>query len=564
MSAPQSAPPSAGRREWLALIVLVIPALIVGIDMTVLHLAVPQMSEDLEPTSSELLWIVDSYGFMVAGFLITMGTIGDRMGRRRLWLIGTALFCALSVVAFLVETAEALIVVRALLGIAGAALSPSTVSLIRTLFADEKQRLVAISVWAVAWFGGMALGPVVGGGVIEWLDWQWVFLIAVPFMVPALILGPILLPEAKDTEAGRIDLVSVALSILGVISVIWGLKHIAEEGVDGQAIGAILLGLALVALFIRRQTHLKDPLLDLALLKNPRVSAALSTQTIIVLALGGTQFFIGQHLQLVMGYSALETGAWLLIPTLAGIVATMIGPELAKKVHPAHLIGGGCAVAALGMALLMSVYSDRLSVVLIGYGLLWIGSGPMFALCADLIVGSAPEERAGGAGALSETGNEFGFALGIGLVGTAGIALYRRQIDMPAGMTEEQEDAARDNLGSAMNTAAELPADVGAQLLESGRQAFTDGLALSAGLGAALCLIGAVLGTALLSSVNLAGHAHGGSGPDEGSGPVEGVPDDRDEAGVDAVELGGARVGGELDDAALDHPREPAGGLHGV
>ncbi len=507
MSAPENAPPLAGRREWLALIVLVIPALIVGIDMTVLHLAVPQLSEDLEPSSSELLWIVDSYGFMVAGFLITMGTIGDRMGRRRLWMIGTAAFCALSVVAFMVETAASLILVRALLGIAGAALSPSTVALIRTLFADEKQRLVAISVWAVAWFGGMALGPVVGGAVIEWLDWQWVFLIAIPFMVPALVLGPLLLPEAKDEEAGRIDLVSVALSIAGVISVIWGLKHIAEDGVDGQAIGTIIFGLVFIALFIRRQTHLQDPLLDLALLKNPRVTAALSTQTIIVLALGGTQFFIGQHLQLVMGYSALETGAWLLIPTLAGIVATMLGPELAKSIHPAYLIGGGCAVAALGMSLLMSVWSDQLSVVLIGYGLLWVGSGPMFALCADLIVGSAPEERAGGAGALSETGNEFGFALGIGLVGTAGIALYRRQIEMPAGMSEDQEEAARDNLGSAIHTAEELPADVGAQLIESGQQAFTDGLALSAGLGAALCLVGAVLGTILLRSVDLTGYS---------------------------------------------------------
>ncbi|GAA0603115.1 MFS transporter [Sporichthya brevicatena] len=553
-----------GRREWLALVVLVIPAFIVGIDMTVLHLAVAPMSEDLEPTSSELLWIVDSYGFMVAGFLITMGTIGDRMGRRRLWLIGTTAFCLLSVAAFLAETAEALIAARALLGIAGAALSPSTVSLIRTLFSDEKQRLAAISVWAAAWFGGMALGPVVGGGVIEWLGWQWVFLIAVPFMVPALILGPILLPEAKDTEAGRIDLASVALSIAGVIGVIWGLKHIAEKGVDGQAIGAILLGLALVALFIRRQTRLTDPLLDLALLKNPRVSGALSTQTIIVLALGGTQFFIGQHLQLVLGYSALEAGAWLLVPTLAGIVATMAGPELAKKVHPAHLIGGGCAIAAVGMVLLTSPGNDRLTVVLLGYGLLWLGAGPMFALCADLILGSAPEERAGGAGALSETGNEFGLALGIGLVGTAGIALYRRQIDMPAGMSEEQEDAARESLGSALNTAAELPADVGAQLLESGRQAFIDGVTLSAGLGAALCLIGAVLGTFLLSSVDLAGHAHGGSGPVESSGAVEGVPDDGDEAVVDAVELGGVRVGGELDDAALDHPGEPAGGLHGM
>lgn len=535
MSAPENAPPLAGRREWLALIVLVIPALIVGIDMTVLHLAVPQLSEDLEPSSSELLWIVDSYGFMVAGFLITMGTIGDRMGRRRLWMIGTAAFCALSVVAFLVETAASLILVRALLGIAGAALSPSTVALIRTLFADEKQRLVAISVWAVAWFGGMALGPVVGGAVIEWLDWQWVFLIAIPFMVPALVLGPMLLPEAKDTEAGRIDLVSVALSIAGVISVIWGLKHIAEEGVDGEAIGTILFGLAFLALFIRRQTHLKDPLLDLALLRNPRVTAALSTQTIIVLALGGTQFFIGQHLQLVLGYSALETGAWLLIPTLAGIVATMLGPELAKSIHPAHLIGGGCAVAALGMSLLMSTASDQLWVVLVGYGLLWIGSGPMFALCADLIVGSAPEERAGGAGALSETGNEFGFALGIGLVGTAGIALYRRQIEMPAGMSDDQQEAARDNLGSAIHTAEELPADVGAQLIESGRQAFTDGLALSAGLGAALCLVGAVLGTVLLRSVDLSGHA---GSPAEPTGSPEAAEPTEPRAQEEPVPLG--------------------------
>lgn len=503
MSAPENVA-LAGRREWLGLIVLVIPALIVGIDMTVLHLAVPQLSEDLEPSSSELLWIVDSYGFMVAGFLITMGTIGDRLGRRRLLLIGTAAFCALSFLAFLSDSSAMLIATRALLGITGAALSPSTIALIRTMFVDESQRLVAISVWAVAWFGGMALGPVVGGAVIEFLDWQWVFLIAIPFMVPVLLLGPLLLPEAKDEEAGRIDLLSVALSIFGVLGVIYGLKHIAEDGVDGEAIGTICVGLALVALFIRRQTHLQDPLLDLALLRNPRVAAALSTQTIAVLAIGGTQFFVGQHLQLVLEYSAFEAGAWLLIPTIAGIVATMAGPELAKSIHPAYLIGGGLAVAGIGMLLLIGVRStDSLTLVLVGYGLLWVGSGPMFALCADLIVGSAPEERAGGAGALSETGNEFGFALGIGLVGTAGIALYRRQIEIPAGVDANQAEAARENLGSALNTAGELPSDVGRQLAENSQQAFSDGLALAAGLGAGLCLFGAILGTLLLRSIDL-------------------------------------------------------------
>ncbi len=482
-----------GRREWLALLVLAIPAFIVGLDMTVLHLAVAELSAELEPSSSELLWIVDSYGFMVAGFLITMGTLGDRIGRRRLLLIGMSGFIAFSVLASLADSAEGLIAARALLGVCGATIAPSTIALIRTVFVTDQHRLVAISVWAVAWFGGMAVGPIASGLVIELSSWSSVFLIAVPFLLPLLVLAGPLLPEAKDPDAGRIDFASVALSLLGVVAVIYGFKHAAEDGLDAVTAGTLLVGVSLVALFVRRQAVLEHPLLDLAMLRNQKVAAALSTQTIAVIALGGTQFFIAQYLQLVLGYSALEAGAWLILPTVAGILSTFLGPTLAQRFRPASVIAGGMLVAGVALASLVALAAtESLLLGLVGYGLLWVGLGPMFALCADLIVGAAPEEKAGSAGALSETGNEFGFALGIGMLATAGIALYRRGVEVPPGLGEREREAAVDSLGGAIAVADGLPADVGGALLASGNAAFSDGMALSAGIGSVLCLAGAL------------------------------------------------------------------------
>src|SRR3712207_3784959 len=239
------APPRAGRRERIGLAVIALPCLLYSMDLTVLHLAVPQLSEDLKPSSAELLWIIDIYGFLVAGSLITMGTLGDRIGRRRLLLIGAAAFGVASVFAAFSTSAEMLIAARALLGVAAATLAPSTLSLIRNMFLDPRQRTTAIAVWVTSYSVGGAIGPLLGGVMLEYFWWGSVFLLGVPVMVLLLAVGPVLLPEFRDPEAGRPDLVSAALSLAAVLAAIFGLKQIAQDGLSWWPFVSILAGVGL-------------------------------------------------------------------------------------------------------------------------------------------------------------------------------------------------------------------------------------------------------------------------------------------------------------------------------
>src|SRR5687768_5284674 len=259
MTLPARETSRATRRDWIGLTVLALPCVLYSMDLTVLNLAVPHLSADLQPTGSQLLWIVDIYGFLVAGSLITMGTLGDRIGRRRLLLIGAAAFGVGSVLAALSRTAEMLIATRALLGIAGATLAPSTLSLIRNMFLDPRQRTFAIGVWVTSYSVGGAIGPLIGGVLLQYFWWGSVFLIAVPVMVLLLAVGPILLPEFRDPNAGRPDLVSAALSLAAVLAVIYGLKQIAQDGPGWLPTLSIVAGLAVGVAFVRRQLTLADP-----------------------------------------------------------------------------------------------------------------------------------------------------------------------------------------------------------------------------------------------------------------------------------------------------------------
>src|SRR5829696_3144907 len=229
-SVTASEAPRARRREWIGLAVIALPCLLYSMDLTVLELAVPKLSADLKPTSSQLLWILDIYGFLLAGFLITMGTLGDRIGRRRLLLIGAAAFGAASVLAAFSRSAEMLIATRAVLGVAGATLAPFTFSLFANIFLDPDQRTLAIGVWATSFSAGAAIGPLAGGLLLEYVWWGSVFLLAVPVMALLLVLGPVLLPEFRYPHTGRLDLFSATLSLAAVLAMIYGLKQVAQEG----------------------------------------------------------------------------------------------------------------------------------------------------------------------------------------------------------------------------------------------------------------------------------------------------------------------------------------------
>ena len=492
----------AGRREWIGLAVIALPCAVYSMDLTVLNLALPRLSEDLEPSSSQLLWIVDIYGFLVAGLLITMGTLGDRIGRRRLLLIGAAAFGIASVVAALSTSAEMLIAARALLGVAGATLAPSTLALIRNIFADPKQRTFAIGVWITSFSAGAAIGPLIGGLMLESFSWGSVFLLAVPVMALLLAVGPRLLPEFSDPDAGRLDLTSAAGSLVAVLAVIFGLKQIAQDGVSWIAIAAIVGGLAVGGDFVRRQGRLADPLIDLRLFRLPAFSGALAANTLGFFVNFGIAVFLAQYLQLVLGLSPLEAGLWTM-PWAAGfIVGSMLTPMIVSRISSASAITGGLVLAGIGFALLTQVSGDdSLRTLVAGSVVLALGLAPVFTLAADLMVSAAPPERAGAAAGISETSSEFGGALGIAVLGVVGTALYRGEVTeaVPAALPSEAAEGARGSLGGAIAAGNELPGPLAGELFDAASDAFTQALQLAAALSAAVLIAAAVLAWTLLT-----------------------------------------------------------------
>jgi MFS transporter, DHA2 family, multidrug resistance protein len=490
------APPKAGRREWIGLAVLALACLLYVMDLTVLHLAVPAISADLAPTSAQLLWIIDIYGFFVAGSLITMGTLGDRIGRRKLLLIGATAFGLVSLAAAFSPTAESLIVSRALLGIAGATLAPSTLSLIFHMFQDPRERSIAIGFWIGSFSAGSAIGPVLGGAMLELFWWGSVFLLALPVMAALLILGPRVLPEYRDPDAGRLDLVSAAMSVLAVLAVIYGLKEIAQDGLGATALAAIVLGIVVAVLFVARQRRLADPMIDVGLFKLARFNAALATNFLAIFVAVGYFLFVAQYLQLVVGLSPLEAGLWSLPSAVGFIIGSQLAPRVLHDVRPAYVISGGLAMAAAGLFVLSQVGVTGGLVPLVGGSvIISLGLAPVFGLTTELIVGSAPPEQAGAASGISETGAELGGALGIAIMGSIGVAIYRSELAdrLPAAVPAEAAEMARDTLGSAAAVAGQLPGELGAAVLAAAREAFVAGMQLSsaiaAGIGVALAVL---------------------------------------------------------------------------
>ncbi|MFJ5720565.1 MFS transporter [Streptomyces sp. NPDC093149] len=453
-------------RAWLGLAVLMLPTLLVAMDVTALLLALPRLSADLGADNVEQLWISDSYGFMVAGLVITMGTLGDRIGRRRLLLIGGAAFAVLSLVAAFAVDPLMLIVARALLGVAGATLAPSTLALITNMFHDERQRGKAIAIWATCQFAGGALGPVLAGFLLQYFWWGSVFLFAVPAMVLLLLAGPFLLPEFRSDQAGRLDLGSVGLSLVAVLLMVYGIKQLTVEGAPVVATTALAIGAAFGLLFVRRQLRLETPLLDLRLLRNRPFTAVLVALVFAGIAMAGTGLLVTQYLQSVLGHSPFAS-AVLFAPMGLGVaVGTMAAPALARRMKQTTAIAGGLVGSALGSLLLVGVDgASALPLVMTGIAVLALGTGPLFALGTGLVVGSVPPERAGSAASMSETGNYFGGSLGFALLGVVAAVVYRGRMN-----------GTSDSLAGAVAASRHLPADQGAELLRTAREAFTAGL----------------------------------------------------------------------------------------
>ncbi|MEY9994521.1 DHA2 family multidrug resistance protein-like MFS transporter [Streptomyces sp. V4I8] len=487
---PPSLPPAAraGRREWTALGVLMLPLLLVSMDVSVLYFAIPAISADLEPSGTQQLWIFDIYGFVLAGLLMTMGSLGDRIGHRRLLLIGAAAFGTASLMAAYANSAEMLIAARAVLGVGGATLMPATMAILRTMFTDPAQRAKAIGLWSGVMTAGIALGSVMSGVLVEHFWWGSVFLVNLPAMALLLILGPVLLPESKSPEPGRFDRLSVPLSMAAVLPVVYGLKEIPSEGWNVLYVVSITVGLLFAALFVHRQRTATAPMISPALFRGRGFAPSVVLNLVCMFGVMGSSYFTTQYLQSVLGMGALEAALWALLPSVPIAAAGPVATQLVQKgVNRAYVVTAGFAISAAGFALLSFAGTDSLWLVLSACAVIAVGGVTVMSQIMDLAMGAAPVERAGSASSLLETGAEFGGALGMAVLGSIGTAIYRHEIPASA------PDAAHETLGGALAVADQVPGLAGVA-----REAFTSGMQGAAIAGAVL-----LAGAAVLAAVTL-------------------------------------------------------------
>lgn len=502
-SSPAPAPTSA-RRRWWALTVLMLPVLLISIDNTVLSFALPDISRGLQPSGTALLWIVDVYPLVLAGLLIPMGSLGDRFGRRRLLLIGSIGFAAVSVGAAFAPTTEWLIVARAALGLFGAMLMPSTLSLLRNIFVDRNQRRLAIAVWATGFAIGAALGPIVGGILLEHFWWGSIFLLAVPVLIPLVALAPFLIPESKDPLPGRTDFVSILLTLTTMTPLMFGVKTFASDGFSVFGIAAIALGLLSGVIFVRRQLRRPDPMIDMGLFKSHAFSVAVSANLLSCVAFVGFLFFISQHLQLVLGLTPITAGLVLVPGLIAMTIASLSVVPISRRVRPGIVIPVALAISAVGYLIVtLSDGPAPVSLLLVAFAVLGFGIGAAETVSNELIIASAPASKAGAAAAISETAYEVGAVLGTAVLGSILTASYRNSIVVPPGLTADQTAAARETLGGATELAESLPAKVATQLLDSAKEAFDSGIVLTSGIGMLLIVIAAIVATFSLRSVGV-------------------------------------------------------------
>ncbi len=485
-------------RRWLALGVLAMAVLLVGVDGTVLALATPFISADLSATGTQLLWIGDIYSFVLAALLISMGSLGDRIGHKRLLLCGATAFAVISVIAAYSSSAEMLIITRALLGMAGATLAPATLALIRGIFPDQRQRSIAVGIWASAFSAGAALGPVLGGVLLEHFWWGSVFLINIPVMVVLVVGGLVLLPELRNPDPGPWDLPSVALSMVGMLAAVYAIKEgiaATAHGLTADVVVAAVIGAAALTMFVRRQLRLPNPLIDVRLFARPVFAGVVTANLLSVLGLSGLVFFLSQYFQLVRGYSPLQAGLAELPAAVTAMVFGILAGIVVRYVSHRLVLTAGLALVGVSMAALAAILTwvTPVAYLPLGIALFVVGAGLglAYTVASDVILASVPPQRAGSAAAVSETAYELGMALGIATLGSILTAVYRTVAVAPS-VPAEVAAHARDSLPGAIGAAQALPANQAEVLIGSAKEAFTHGLAAASGVGAVLLLASAV------------------------------------------------------------------------
>ncbi len=499
------APQRATARTWLGLAVLVLPMLLIAINGMVLFFALADITTDLKPTGAQQLWIIDIYALMLAGFLITMSSLGDRFGRRRVMLIGAVLFAIASVLGALSSAPWTLIAARALLGVSGAMIMPGTLSLIRNMFLDRNERRTAMAAWSASGALGAAAGPIVGGWVIDTFNWQATFLMTVPVMILLLILGPVLLPESKNPNPGRIDLPSIALSLVGMVSLVYGVKTFAEGKEPALAFATFLAGLLMLVLFVVRQLRMPVPMINVRLFTVRAFTGAVLTDLLSVFSLVGAMFALTQFLQLVVGLTVITSALWMLPQAAVSAIAGFIAVALVNRFPTSTIVAAGVLVTAAGFATMLTLtphtppWRIALALCLVG-----LGTGVGMTLTNDLIMSSVRPEQSGQAAAISQVAYEVGTAFGTAILGSVMLGFYRRGLAgaAPTGLPSDLLDAAKETLAGALLSAQQLPGEIGAALATAATDAFTNALSWTGGIATAILVSVAMFAGIMLRGVS--------------------------------------------------------------
>ncbi|MEU6844920.1 MFS transporter [Streptomyces sp. NPDC046716] len=485
----------ARTNRWVVLVVLCTSLLLVALDSTILYVALPSVTEDLRPTSVELLWIGDAYPLVCASLLILFGTLGDRVGRRRILLLGYGLFGLASALAVFSDTAQVLIAARALLGIGGAMIMPATLSILRDVFPDRHERAVAIGVWTAVAAIGAATGPVLGGFLVEHYWWGSVFLINIPLMAVMLPLCRILVPESKGRSDGPWDLIGALLAALGVLGVVYGIKQWGTERdlLAPEAVLPFLAGVVLLLLFVRRQRRREHPLIDMRLFARAAFSTSVGCIVIAMLALVGLELIAVQYLQLVLRLSPLETGLRMLPLTFAAMAAGVLGSAILRRFGPRAMVASGFTLTACAVLLLCLMgQEDRPWLLSLGFILLGFGFQSTLFGAYESMLTEAPADDAGGAAAIGETSYQLGAGMGIALLGSVMNAAYAPGLGHVSGVSATASGAAGHSLGEAYEIAADLGGTAGAALRGAARAAFVHGLHVTLVVSAVLLFLGAL------------------------------------------------------------------------
>ena len=475
-------------KQWSALSVLMLPVLLVTVDNTVLGFALPKIAEALSPTASQQLWMIDAYSLVLAGLLVSMGSLGDRIGHRKLLLVGSLGFVIVSVLTACSHTAMQLIAGRACMGIFGAMLMPSTLALIRSVFLDREERRVAVAIWATTLTVGSALGPLVGGVLLEFFSWEAIFLLAIPVLVPLLVLGPVLLPESDKDSSGPLDPLSILQSMAALSAIVYGIKHSASNGLDWMALTAFVIGMVAGWLFVHRQLRLPVPLMDLSLFRSGTFSGSVLINLMSLAFLVGFVFFTTQFLQIVLQMSPLNA-SFALVPgqTMAIVVGMAVVP-VARRV-PVHVLVPILMAFAGAAFLLVASIGSSLTVLVVAFALLNIGVGAIATVSNDVILSAAPPEKAGAASAISETAYEVGVVLGTTVLGGLVTAYYRGALQLPGFLSEVQTMLASETLSGAHHIAVQLSQDQAQALMTQAGSAFEGGINLVSWVTSGLALM---------------------------------------------------------------------------